>query len=87
MITWGTTPPGTARVRAAQRASRPGSEFAVLAGMVCVGPQAWYGSSDEKLVARGIVITCRLRYRVFILHRSRFCTARAFRATVHDRRR
>ncbi|MBI5041723.1 MAG: YeeE/YedE family protein [Gammaproteobacteria bacterium] len=51
--------------------------FAVLAGIVWWAT-SWYGSEDTKLAARGIVILSGFA-QGFILHRSRFCTARAFR--------
>jgi uncharacterized membrane protein YedE/YeeE len=75
-ITWGTQPPARSEF-APPKSLSPWLGFAVLAGMVWWA-SSWYGSADEKLVARGIVILSGFA-QGFILHRSRFCTARAFR--------
>jgi len=75
-ITWGTQAPPLKEHLGFKRIS-PWLGFAVLAGIVWWAT-SWYGSEDSKLAARGVVIVCGFA-QGFILHRSRFCTARAFR--------
>ena len=63
------------------RASRCGSirwlGLAVVVG-ICRWATSWYGSADEKLAARAIIVLAGFAMG-FIMHRSRFCFARAFR--------
>lgn len=75
-IEWGTQAPKVA-VSSPLRAWYP--LFGVLL-LLAVGLWAaqWASSSDEKLVARAIVILAGLAMG-FVLHRSRICFARAFR--------
>jgi uncharacterized membrane protein YedE/YeeE len=75
-ISWGTQAPPIKENLGFKRIS-PWLGFAVLAGIVWWAT-SWYGSEDTKLAARGIVILSGFA-QGFILHRSRFCTARAFR--------
>jgi len=75
-ITWGTTPPARSEF-APPKSLSPWIGFAVLVAVVW-WVTSWYGSADEKLAARGIVILIGFA-QGFILHRSRFCTARVFR--------
>lgn len=75
-ITWGTQAPPLKEHDGFKRIS-PWLGFAVLAGIVWWAT-SWYGSEDAKLAARGVVILSGFA-QGFILHRSRFCTARAFR--------
>ena len=76
-ITWGTKPPPTAVVSPATKRLYPWIGFAVIAAIVWWAT-SWYGSANEKLAARGIVILTGFA-QGFILHRSRFCFARVFR--------
>jgi hypothetical protein len=49
----------------------------VVVGVLIWATQ-WYGSSDEKLVARAVIVIAGFAIG-FIMHRSRLCFARAFR--------
>jgi len=76
-ITWGTKPPPTAVVSPAIKRIYPWIGFAIVASIVWWAT-SWYGSANEKLVARGVIVLCGFLFG-FILHRSRFCFARVFR--------
>jgi uncharacterized membrane protein YedE/YeeE len=76
-VTWGMAAPATTVVSPGAKRIYPWIGFAIVAGIVWWAT-AWYGSSDTKLVARGIVILSGFAFG-FILHRSRFCFARVFR--------
>lgn len=76
-ITWGTKPPPTTVVSPAMKRLYPWIGFAVVAAVVWWAT-SWYGSANEKLAVRGIVILTGFA-QGFILHRSRFCFARVFR--------
>ncbi len=75
-ITWGTVPPAHSEF-APPKSLSPWLGFAVLAGMVWWAT-SWFSSTDDKLAARAIIILAGFA-QGFILHRSRFCTARVFR--------
>jgi uncharacterized membrane protein YedE/YeeE len=51
--------------------------LAIVVGVLFWATQ-WYGSSDEKLVARAVIVVAGFAIG-FIMHRSRLCFARAFR--------
>lgn len=76
-VTWGMAAPPTTVVSPAMKRVYPWIGFAVVAGVVWWAT-SWYGSADQKLVARGIIILSGFALG-FILHRSRFCFARVFR--------
>lgn len=76
-ITWGTTPPGPS----------PGADFSkrhgawvglVLAVLIGVWAYVWFHSEDSKLADRAIIVVAGFALG-FVLHRSRFCIARAIR--------
>jgi len=75
-VTIGTTPP-RARQWPALRAWRPLAGI-VLAVIALAWAAQWFVSDDKRLAARGIVVLAGFGLG-FILHRSRFCVARAFR--------
>jgi len=75
-VSVGTTPP-QARAWPALRPLRPWAGVAVLvAGLWWAAD--WLVADDKRLAARGIVVLSGLALG-FIMHRSRFCVARAFR--------
>ncbi len=76
-ITWGTTPPPVMRVPGAVLRFYPLAGVAIVAGVLFWATQ-WYGSSNERLAARAIIIVAGFTMG-FIMHRSRLCFARAFR--------
>jgi hypothetical protein len=76
-ITWGTTPPPVMRVPGAVLRFYPLAGVAIVAGVLFWATQ-WYGSSNERLGARAIIIVAGFAMG-FIMHRSRLCFARAFR--------
>jgi uncharacterized membrane protein YedE/YeeE len=75
-ITWGTR-------ASAVSPETPLRRYYPLAGLVVLvfiiaWATAWYGSEDQKLVSRGIIILAGFALG-FVLHRSRFCFSRVFR--------
>jgi uncharacterized membrane protein YedE/YeeE len=76
-ITWGTTPPPVMRVPASVLRFYPLAGVAIVAGVLFWATQ-WYGSANERLGARAIIIVAGFAMG-FIMHRSRLCFARAFR--------
>ena len=75
-ITWGTR-------ASAVSPETPLRRYYPLAGLVVLvliiaWATAWYGSENQKLVSRGIIILAGFALG-FVLHRSRFCFSRVFR--------
>jgi len=75
-ITWGTAAPEAA-------ADSPSRRYYPLIGLLVLvlvigWAVAWFGSDNQKLVNRGIIIVAGFALG-FVLHRSRFCFSRVFR--------
>ena len=76
-VTWGTMPPPVIRVPEKVQSFYPLAGVLIFAGVLFWAAQ-WYGSSNERLATRAIVILAGFAIG-FIMHRSRLCFARAFR--------
>ncbi len=75
-VTWGTTPP-TATAHPAARRLYP--LFGLLLIVLMLAWAAtWYGAAEQRLVNRAIIVLTGFALG-FIVHRSRFCFAHAFR--------
>jgi uncharacterized membrane protein YedE/YeeE len=76
-IEWGMQAPPALDIPEAATRRFPLLGLAVVVGVLIWATQ-WYGSSDEKLVARAVIVVAGFAIG-FIMHRSRLCFARAFR--------
>jgi uncharacterized protein len=75
-IKWGTKPPKTgSSAWAKTHGGYAGTGLAILVGLWIA---TWYLSDDDKLVSRAIILLAGFSLG-FVLHRSRFCLARAVR--------
>jgi uncharacterized membrane protein YedE/YeeE len=76
-ITWGMQAPPALAVPAGVVASYPVAGV-LLIGAILVWATQWYGSANERLAARAIIVVVGFAMG-FVMHRSRLCFARAFR--------
>lgn len=76
-VSWGMQAPVPKPVSPAALRAYPWIALAVVAGVVWWAT-AWYGSADERLAARAIIVLAGFAIG-FVMHRSRFCVARAIR--------
>ncbi len=76
-IEWGMEPPPSISVSPAVRKAFPFAGLVVIIG-VLLWATRWYGSGNEQLAARAIIVLAGFAIG-FIMHRSRLCFARAFR--------
>lgn len=76
-VTWGSTPPAAITVPSRLVALYPWLGIGLVVGMI-VWAAEWWGSDNERLVARAIIIPAGFAMG-FVMHRSRLCFARAFR--------
>lgn len=76
-FTWGMRAPLPKPLSPAVLRSYPWIALAVIAGVLWWATR-WYGSADDKLVSRAIIVLGGFAIG-FIMHRSRFCVARAVR--------
>jgi len=76
-IEWGMQAPPALDLPDGVRNAYPWLGLAVVAGVLIWATQ-WYGSTDEKLAARAVIVVAGFAIG-FIMHRSRLCFARAFR--------
>ena len=76
-IEWGMQAPPAVEIPEGATSRFPLLGLAVVVGVLIWATQ-WYGSSDEKLVARAVIVIAGFAIG-FIMHRSRLCFARAFR--------
>ena len=76
-IEWGMRAPPALDIPKSVTQRYPWLGLAVIAGVLLWATQ-WYGSSDEKLAARAVIVVAGFAIG-FIMHRSRLCFARAFR--------
>lgn len=76
-IRWGTRPPPEWAIGPSVTRWYPLLGVAVVAA-VMVWAVRWYGSDDEQLVARAVIVAAGFAIG-FVMHRSRLCFARAFR--------
>ena len=76
-IEWGMEPPPSISVSPAVRKAFPFAGLVVVIG-VLLWATRWYGSGNEQLAARAIIVLAGFAIG-FIMHRSRLCFARAFR--------
>ena len=76
-IEWGMQAPPALDIPEGVRHNFPWLGLAIIIGVLVWATQ-WYGSSDEKLVARAVIVIAGFAIG-FIMHRSRLCFARAFR--------
>lgn len=76
-IQWGTEAPPALDIPEGIARYYPLLGLAIAAGVLLWATQ-WYGSADEKLAARAVIVVAGFAIG-FIMHRSRLCFARAFR--------
>ncbi|TRZ98406.1 MAG: hypothetical protein D4R84_03720 [Rhodocyclaceae bacterium] len=76
-VEWGMQAPPVLDIPGSLRQKYPLLGLAVVAG-VLIWATEWYGSGDEKRVARAVIVVAGFAIG-FIMHRSRLCFARAFR--------
>ncbi len=76
-VTWGTTAPAPLTYSTGTRTVL-GFAGAGLVAAILLWASAWYGSDDQVLASRGIIVVAGFALG-FILHRSRFCFSRAVR--------
>lgn len=76
-IEWGTQAPPLLKVPDGLVRTFPQIGLVIVVG-VLIWTTHWYGSGDETLVARAVIVVAGFAIG-FILHRSRLCFARAFR--------
>jgi uncharacterized protein len=76
-ITWGMRAPVPKPLSPLTLAIYPWLGLAVIIGILWWA-SSWYGSADEKIASRGIIVAAGFAIG-FIMHRSRFCVARAVR--------
>ncbi|MDZ4251916.1 MAG: YeeE/YedE thiosulfate transporter family protein [Sulfuritalea sp.] len=76
-IEWGMQAPPALDIPASVTQRYPYVGLAIVVGVLIWATQ-WYGSSDEKLAARAVIVLAGFAIG-FIMHRSRLCFARAFR--------
>jgi uncharacterized membrane protein YedE/YeeE len=76
-IEWGTQAPPALNVPDGLVQKFPLIGLVIAVGVLIWAAQ-WYGSGDEKLVARAVIVVAGFAIG-FIMHRSRLCFARAFR--------
>jgi uncharacterized membrane protein YedE/YeeE len=76
-VSWGTQAPAPKPVSPAALRAYPWIGLAVVAGIVAWAA-AWYGSADDRLAARAVIVLAGFAIG-FVMHRSRFCIARAVR--------
>lgn len=76
-IEWGMQAPPALDIPESVTQRYPYIGLAIVVGVLIWATQ-WYGSSDEKLVARAVIVLAGFAIG-FIMHRSRLCFARAFR--------
>lgn len=76
-ISWGRKAPAQIHMPSWLQTIYPFAGAAIIAAILLWATQ-WYGSANEKLAARAIIIVVGFAMG-FIMHRSRICFARAFR--------
>ncbi len=76
-ISWGMAAPVPQPLSATTLRIYPWLALAVIVGILWWST-SWYGSPDEKIASRGIIVAAGFAIG-FIMHRSRFCVARAVR--------
>jgi hypothetical protein len=76
-VTWGTEAPPALQASARLQAAYPWFGLVVLGGTL-FWALAWYGSDNERLSSRAILVLAGFAIG-FIMHRSRLCFARALR--------
>lgn len=76
-VTWGTIAPPVLQIPAGVVRLYPAIGLILVAAML-FWADAWYGSDDEKMASRAIIIVAGFAIG-FVMHRSRFCVARAIR--------
>jgi hypothetical protein len=76
-IEWGMRAPPALDIPDSVTRNLPWLGVAVVTGVLIWATQ-WYGSADEKLFARAVIVLAGFAIG-FIMHRSRLCFARAFR--------
>jgi uncharacterized membrane protein YedE/YeeE len=76
-VKWGSRAPADAALSPATRQVLPWFGLGLVAAVIAWGA-AWYGSGDEQLSPRGLIVLAGLGIG-FVMHRSRLCFARAFR--------
>jgi hypothetical protein len=76
-ITWGTAAPPVLKVPPRLLGLYPWVGLALVAAML-LWANEWYGSEDEKTASRAIIVVTGFAIG-FVMHRSRFCVARAIR--------
>jgi uncharacterized membrane protein YedE/YeeE len=76
-ITWGMRAPAAKPVSPAVLRLYPWLGLGVIVGILWWATQ-WYASADEKIASRAIIVVAGFAIG-FIMHRSRFCVARAIR--------
>jgi uncharacterized membrane protein YedE/YeeE len=76
-VSWGTQAPAPKPVSPAALRAYPWIGLAVVAGIVAWAA-AWYGSADDRRAARAVIVLAGFAIG-FVMHRSRFCIARAVR--------
>ncbi|MEW5771675.1 MAG: YeeE/YedE thiosulfate transporter family protein [Pseudomonadota bacterium] len=76
-ITWGTRAPPVIQVPPRLQRLYPWLGLGIVAA-VLAWANAWYGAGDEKLATRALIVPVGFAIG-FVMHRSRFCVARAIR--------
>jgi hypothetical protein len=76
-IEWGMQAPPALDIPESVIRRYPWMGLAIVVGVLIWATQ-WYGSADEKLAARAVIVIAGFAIG-FIMHRSRLCFARAFR--------
>lgn len=76
-IHWGMRAPAPKPLSPRTLALYPWIGLAIIVGILGWAT-AWYGSADDKIASRGIVVLAGFAIG-FVMHRSRFCVARAVR--------
>ena len=76
-VSWGMQAPVPKPLSPAALRAYPWIALAVIAGIVWWAT-AWFGSADDRLAARAIIVLAGFAIG-FVMHRSRFCVARAVR--------
>lgn len=76
-VEWGMQAPPALDIPEGIRRKYPLFGLAVIVAVLVWATQ-WYGSADDKLVARAVIVVAGFAIG-FIMHRSRLCFARAFR--------
>jgi uncharacterized membrane protein YedE/YeeE len=76
-ITWGTRAPAVKPLSPRTLAAYPWIGLAVIVGIVWWATR-WYASEDARIASRAIIVLAGFAIG-FIMHRSRFCVARAIR--------